>query len=249
MHKKLSIAICDDSAADRTLFASYVTDYLDQHSYVADLVTYESGESLLRANAADYDLIILDIFMDGISGIQAAKNLVETAPDTRIIFCSSSNEFAAESYDVSALRYLTKPLSEAKLHQTLDHFFTAYTAMRTLEYRANRMSEHILLADVLWIEADDHKCLIHTRHGIIPTTTTLTQFSEQLADADFVKPIRYALVSLASVATVPTDVLTLNDGTRIPISRDLRSEMKQAFSSYKTRRLLDKQRGIGRYFE
>lgn len=243
MRKKLSIAICDDSAADRQLISSYVNNYLDRQGYVAELVEYDSGEALLHTGPAAYDLLILDIYMIGINGIDAAKRLVETAPDTQIIFCSSSNEFAAESYDVAALRYLTKPLSEAKLHQTLDHFFTAYTAMRTLEYRANRMSEHILLSNVCWIEADDHKCMIHTRQGDISTTTTLTQFSQQLADADFVKPIRYALVSLAAVATVPTDVFTLDDGTTIPISRELRQEMKKAFSAYKTRSLLNKQRG------
>lgn len=246
MRKKLSIAICDDSAADRALLVSCVADYLDQHGYVAELAEYTSGEALLRADAARYDLIILDIFMNGISGIQTAKTLVEMAPDTRIIFCSSSNEFAAESYDVAALRYLTKPLSQTKLCQTLDHFFTAYTAMRTLEYRANRMSEHILLSDVRWIEADDHKSLIHTRQGVISTTTTITQFAQQLADADFVKPIRYALVSLAAVATVPTDVFTLTDGTKIPISRDQREAMKKAFAAYKTRSLLGQQPGSRR---
>lgn len=247
MCKKLSIAICDDHPADRMLIVSYITNYLDQHSYVADLVEYDSGEDLLSADPSVYDLIILDIFMDGINGIQTAKTLAEAASDARIIFCSSSNEFAAESYDVSALRYLTKPLSETKLYQTLDHFFTAHTAMRTLEYRANRMNEQILLSDVLWIEADDHKCLIHTKHGILPTTTTLTQFTQQLADADFVKPIRYALVSLAAVATIPTDVLSLNNGTKIPISRDLRDSMKKAFTSYKTRSLLMKQRSHTRH--
>lgn len=242
MYKKLSIAICDDSAADRKLIISYVTNYLDRRGYVADLTEYASGEALLSSDTAAYDLIILDILMVGINGIQTAEELVDTAPDTQVIFCSSSNEFAAESYDVAALRYLTKPLSEAKLHQTLDHFFTAYTAMRTLEYRANRMSEHMLLSNVRWIEAADHKCRIHTTQGVIHTTTTLTQFAQQLADADFVKPIRYALVSLAAVATVPTDVFTLNDGSKIPISRDLREEMKKAFSSYKTRCLLERQR-------
>lgn len=244
MRKKLSIAICDDSASDRQLIFSYVTNYLDRHGYVAELTELTSGEDLLSTGAAPYDLLILDIYMGGITGIEAARRLIESAPNTRIIFCSSSNEFAAESYDVAALRYLTKPLSEAKLCQTLDHFFTAYTAMRTLEYRANRMSEHILLSDVQWIEADDHKSLIHTRQGVISTTTTLTQFTQQLADADFIKPIRYALVSLGAVATVPTDVITLTDGTTIPVSRDQRENVKKAFSAYKTRLLLSKQRSI-----
>lgn len=246
MSKKLSIAICDDSEADRSLIRSYITRYLDRHSYVAEVTEYTSGEALLDTKSTAYDLVILDIYMGGINGIEAARELIQALPTAQIVFCSSSNDFAAESYDVAALRYLTKPLSEEKLAQTLDHFFTAYTAMRTLEYRANRMSEHIPLMDVEWIEANDHKCLIHARQGVISTTTTLTQFTQQLSDADFVKPIRYALVSLGAIASVPTDVLTLNDGTEIPISRDQRDAMKKAFFSYKTKVLLSWQSGTRR---
>lgn len=61
-----------------------------------------------------------------------------------------------------------------------------------------------------------------------------------MKDADFVRPIRYALVSLAAVATIPSDVLTLTDGSTVPISRDQRAEIKQAFMDYKMRILLRK---------
>ncbi|MGM9681696.1 MAG: LytR/AlgR family response regulator transcription factor [Eubacteriales bacterium] len=243
MINKLFIAVCDDTPMDRQHIAACVMKYLDERDYFAQIDEFSSGEALLQSDTSVYNLIILDIFMGELNGIQVARQLMETSPDTRIIFCSISNEFAAESYDVAALRYLTKPVSEEKLYQTLDHFFNAYTAMRTLEYRRNRMIEHVLISEVLWIEASDHKSLIHTRQGEIITTTTISQFSEQVLDAGFVKPIRYALVSLAAVATVPTDVLTLIDGTRIPISRDLREEMKKAFTAYKTKILLTRQRG------
>lgn len=241
MGKKLSIAICDDSADDRRTVVSYLADYMDSRGYVATVTEFASGDALLSRCAEGYDLLILDIIMLGINGIETAQALLEKTHSTQIIFCSSSNAYAAESYDVNAMRYLTKPLSREKFFQTLDRFFTSYTTMRMLEYRANRMDEHILLSNVLWIEADDHRSLIHTKSGIIPTTTTLTQFSQQLADADFVKPIRYALVSLAAVVAVPTDSFLLADGTKIPIGRGLREEMKKAFFAYKTCCLLYKQ--------
>lgn len=244
MGKKLSIAVCDDSSDDRKTVISYLTDYLDSRGYVADIREFSSGEALLASNCEAYDLLILDIIMLGMNGIQTAHSLSDRKNGMQIIFCSSSNAYAAESYDVDALRYLTKPLSKEKFFQTLDRFFTSFTTMRTLVYRANRMEEHIMLSQVLWIEADDHKSVIHTRNGTISTTTTLTQFSKQLADADFVKPIRYALVSLASVATVPTDVLLLESGTKIPIGRGLRVDMKKAFLAYKTRCLIQKQRNF-----
>ena len=102
------------------------------------------------------------------------------------------------------------------------------------------MDESIYLSDIIWIEADGHRCIIHTRDGDIATRTALSQLEAQLEGADFVHPIRYALVSLGAVAAIPTEVLELVNGEQIPISRDQRSGIKHAYTSYKMKSLLKK---------
>ena len=165
---------------------------------------------------------------------------MEDNPNLQIVFCSTSNAYAAESYDVSALRYFIKPISREKLFATLDRFFHVHTSLRTLTYKVNRMDESIYLSEIRWVEADGHRCILHTRRGDIVTRTSFAQICDQLSGADFVKPIRYALVSLDAVAAIPAEVFTLNDGTQVPISRDQRPAMKQAFSDFKMRKLLKK---------
>lgn len=237
---KLYIAICDEIQQDRASVICMIQKYLDQNNYIAGIDEFKSGEELLAANISDYNLVILDIFLDKLNGIETAKRLMKKSPNTRIIFCSISNEFASESYDVSALRYLNKPVSEEKLFQTLDNYFYTYTAMRALEYKRNRMVESVLISDVMWIEAGDHKSIIHTKNGDVVTTTLFSHFLEQVADTDFVKPIRYALVSMKAIVVPPTDVLKLTDGTIIPISRKMRQKMKNAYTNYKMNSLLKK---------
>ena len=127
-----------------------------------------------------------------------------------------------------------------KLFATMDRFFHVHTSLRTLTYKQNRMDETIYISDLLWVEADGHKSILHTRKGEIVTRTNISQIAQQLEGADFVKPIRYALVSLSAVTQIPTDVLTLTDGSSVPISRDQRANIKQAFSDYKLRQLLKK---------
>ena len=112
--------------------------------------------------------------------------------------------------------------------------------MRTLTFKQNRMDESVYLSELLWVEAHGHHCILHTRKGDITTRTSFSQIADQLSDADFVKPIRYALVSLRYVASIPTDEFTLTDGTVVPISRDQRPAMKKAFSDYKMKSLLKK---------
>ena len=96
-----------------------------------------------------YDLVVLDIFMDELNGVQVAEQLVAKNAGVQIIFCSTSNAYAAESYDVSALRYLIKPVPEEKMFRTLDRLFYAYTALRSLSFKLNRMDEHMYLSEVL----------------------------------------------------------------------------------------------------
>ena len=240
MNYQMKIAICDDDEKDRSEMCRMTAAYMDLHNYHVCIEEFSAGEALLERDLSEYDLVIMDIVMGQLNGIDTAKVLIEKNPNIQIIFCSSSNAYAAESYDVSALRYLIKPVAQSKLFETLDRYFHIHTSMRTLTYKFNRMDERVFLSDILWVEADGHRCVIHTRNGDITTRTPFSQIGDQLLGSDFVKPIRYALVSLQAVATIPTDVLTLTDGTTVPISRDQRPGMKQAFTAYKMKMLMKK---------
>ena len=237
---QMKIAICDDDEHDRQNMRRLVTEYIDAKNYHIKIDEYISGESFLESDVSQYDLVILDIFMDELNGIETARRFVAEHPNMQIIFCSSSNAYAEESYDVFALRYLAKPVEREKLFVTLDRFFNIKASMRTLVYKQNRMDEWVFLNDVIWVEADGHCSIIHTKKEDITTRTTFSQICDQVNGADFVKPIRYALVSLRHVVAIPTDVFLLSNGATVPISRDLRSEMKKAFSSYKMKELLSR---------
>lgn len=147
--KRLKIALCDDSPADRDYLLGLLTKYMDRHHHVAKIDLFTSGEELLATDISSYDLVVLDIFMDELNGVQVAEQLVAKNAGVQIIFCSTSNAYAAESYDVSALRYLIKPVPEEKMFRTLDRLFYAYTALRSLSFKLNRMDEHMYLSEVL----------------------------------------------------------------------------------------------------
>lgn len=239
-HYPIEIALCDDNAAERLTIKQLVEEYLDINGYLANISEFESGEQLLENNVERFNLVILDVFMSGMNGIETAKQFVSDHPSVQVIFCSTSKEYAADSYDVSALRYFLKPVDKQKLFSTLDFFFHAYTAVKTLTYKQNRMDESVFITDVLWIEAGDHKSIIHTRSDDIVTRTSFSSLLSQLEAYDFVKPIRFAAVALNQVAAIPTDVFTLRDGTVVPISKDKRAAMKKAYTDYKMKTLLKK---------
>lgn len=236
--EEIMIAVCDDNESDRAVILGMLSEYMDINNYYVKIDNYSSGEEFLAADVSQYKLVIFDIFMGELNGIETAKKLIAEHENCRIIFCSTSNAFAAESYDVDAMRYLNKPIDKEKFFGTLDRFFHIHTSMRTITVKQNRMDEHIYINEIIWVEAEGHKCTVHTLKGDIVTRTPFAQICDELADAGFVKPIRYALVSLKYIATIPTDVCTMKNGDTVPISRDKRAEIKKTFSEYKMKSML-----------
>ena len=240
LNVEIKIAICDDLEEERIKIRQLLNQYLDENQYIASIDEYDQGESLLKSDVSIYNLAILDIFMDELNGIETTKELMKKNSNVSVIFCSTSNEFAQESYDVDALRYLTKPVSKEKFYLTLDKYFRIHTTLKMLKYKQNRMEESVYLSDVLWIEAGDHKSIIHTKQGEIVSSTLFKQFCEELENSGFIKPIRFALVSMDAISNIPTDEIKLVDGTIIGISRDMKKEVKRIYADYKMKKLLKK---------
>ncbi len=233
IEQTISIAITDDCAADRAALRALCSAYLDEHDLVAAIDEFDSAESFLAAAPDNYALAFLDIYMSGQNGMDAAKALVADRKKTRLVFCSTSGEFAAESYEVAALHYLIKPAEKERVFRVLDRFFAEHRAKRTVTLKVGRQKETILLSDILYVEAENKRCKFFTKHGIITASESFAAVCERLPSAEFVKPIRYALVSLHEVIAVPTDVLRLSTGDEIPVSRGERARVKEAFARFK----------------
>jgi len=81
------IAICDDNPDDRTQIGSLLQDYFDKNGYIGELHSYSTGEALVEAfSAYQYDVVFLDIYMDGMDGMKTAGKLRQIDPDFALIF-------------------------------------------------------------------------------------------------------------------------------------------------------------------
>ncbi|MEZ3425804.1 MAG: LytTR family DNA-binding domain-containing protein [Lachnospiraceae bacterium] len=121
------IALCDDVAAEldrvEALLAAYGREKRNG-KYVID--RYESGEALLaavREKRECPDILFLDIFMSGKTGLEAALELRQLGIKAPIIFLTTSPEYALEAYAVDALQYIVKPIEKEKLFHAMDIAF------------------------------------------------------------------------------------------------------------------------------
>ena len=236
----ISIAVCDDLAIDRSDIVSLIQKYADEKKYVILIDEFQNGKELLENDISKYNLIILDILMENLNGIEVAKEIIARSNNIPVIFCSISNDFAEESYDVKAYRYLTKPIDKNKFYLILDDFFKTKTNLKMISYKRNRMEEKVYVSDILWIEAAAHRSIIHLKYGDIITNTILKEFCAALSEEYFIKPIRFALVSLDAIDGIPDTYIKLIDGTVIAISRDSRKMVRQTYINYKMKNLSQK---------
>lgn len=115
------IAICDDEQSQIEHLKSIVTEWSHTACLPCEILTFPSAEAFLFAYESDktYDILLLDIEMNDISGVELAKRLRHDNRRAEIIFITSHFEFVSEGYEVDALHYLMKPVAREKLTQVL----------------------------------------------------------------------------------------------------------------------------------
>lgn len=112
----MQIALVEDLKEDRETLRRMLTDETCSfRCYDDEISSFPDGESFLKEfSKGKYDLIFLDIFLTELSGVETAKNVREADPDVHIVFITTSNDYASESYDVGADFYLLKPFTKEK---------------------------------------------------------------------------------------------------------------------------------------
>ena len=128
------------------------------------LTCYASGEAFLAAwQPGLFDLVVLDIFMVGMSGVEVARAVRATDKAVKLVFCSSSNEFASESYEVNARDYLRKPFSRERVAAMLDRLeLTELERSRSLTL-PNGVS--VVLRNISYVDFSAHRVVLHSRQG------------------------------------------------------------------------------------
>lgn len=235
----VKIAVCDDEDAQRDRIIELIKKGFERTDYIESIDCFESGEAFLSSDRDKYDLVFMDIYMSGINGMETAKKLYSENKHTKIVFCTTSADFGVESYDVEAMRYLLKPIEEEKFFAVLDFFFRNFAARKTITVTCDRIDETIALDDILWIESQGHKSIIHTQNGDYTTRQSLSDFQKELEQFGFLKPVRYALVSVNAVVGTPNKTIELTDGTEFDIPKDKRVAIRNAFADIKYKKLIE----------
>ena len=231
----MRIAIVDDIAAEREGLRLRLGAQLARLSLSAEIEDFASCASFLSAaEKARFDLAFLDIYMDGESGMDAARALRRFDPSCLLVFTTTSPDHALEGFRVRALHYLVKPYSDAELSSLFDEIAQRLPAPdKYIEVSAVGGAVRLRLSEIMYAEHYRHQIYIHTADGRQTVIRqTFHAFAEALPGECFFLCNRGVLVNLAYAVDFDGADFLLRDGVRLPVSRDLAKAARLAFGDY-----------------
>jgi DNA-binding LytR/AlgR family response regulator len=232
--EKLNIFICDDELIERVLIRKLLNRYTETVHMQAEITECASGDEFLKKlREQPADIVLLDIYMPDMTGIDLARQIRAMGLKSQIIFITSGNEYAAEAFEVGTLSYLQKPVLYEKFKLVMDLAMQHYARTSAIEIFMNRESWKIYISDITYMETLNRKLIIHTGSNDYTTYMTLGKMLEQLPVSEFVQISRFEVVALHRVRTMDSRSVVLTDGTELQISSKY---AEQAFSSYEAYR-------------
>lgn len=229
----LSIAVCDDEIIECARMAEKIRGTLEKMKVPCFVRQFNSGEALLHA-ADDFDMIFLDIMMEGIDGMRTAEALRRKDFDRPLVFVSSSREYVFDAYDVEAFWYLVKPVEEEKLKKVLGRAVKKKGAVSSdfILVNRERQKKKIFLRDILYFEIRGRLIDVHKTDGVFNYYEKIGILEKELCEKGFFRCHKSYLVHLKYVKGYTRQEAILDNGEKIPVSKRRYEEFCKALLTY-----------------
>ncbi len=225
------VAICDDDKNQLNSLQSVIEKWGRISGSSCEVSAFPSAEAFLFAYEEDkhWDILLLDVEMEGMSGMGLARRVRQDNLRAEIIFVTSHFEFVSEGYEVDALHYLTKPVPEDKLMEVLDKAGERLAAeppsqVITCEGETVKLYER----DILYVESFRHYISIHTKDREYKIKENISAFEERLRGG-FFRIHRSYLVNLKYVIRIGRTAVTVEGGEELPLARGRYDQVNRAF--------------------
>lgn len=241
MREPLNIAVCEDMPKDLKALISRI----EESGIPAVCETFSSGEALLAAfSPGKYDLIFLDIYMDGIRGIDAAAKIRETDSGVTLAFTTTSTDYTLESYRLKALCYLEKPVGPAEVKEAMELALRKRGEAPCITLLIEGQKRDIPLERILYFEQQNHAVMVNTLTETLRTSQTvkLKQIEALLPDT-FLRCHHSYIANLNYVKSLDRELKTfvMQNGDPVYIRQQSLPQAARAYGEY----LFRKTRGGG----
>jgi len=230
----ISIGIVDDSQRDREVIERYLSQYAQQHPLQYQARQFEDGAALLESYQSNFDVIFLDIQMEGIDGMRTAAAIRSVDTSVIIIFVTKTAQYATTGYAVQAQSYLLKPITYFAFETELGR---ALTQLKRVERESVLIGSataqrRVDIADIIYIESKRHKLTVHTLEHEVTFNGTLKAFEDLLSDRNFYRANSGYLLNLQHITAIEGEEATMSNGDVLKVSRSRKKGLMEALADY-----------------
>lgn len=229
----VKICICDDSSEERIIINALVREWSRRSGTDVSVSEFPTAEAFLfEYEELVPDLVLLDIEMPGMNGVELAKRLRERNKLIQIVFITGFSEYIAEGYEVAALHYLLKPVLPEKLFSTLDRALEKQEIDgRKIVFETSVETVQLLLYEIRYIEVIKNYITIYAKDSYT-VKRTLKEIEKEL-DERFLKVGRSYIVNLHFVSRVTRSEIFLRGGGSVPLPRGAYETVNRAIINLK----------------
>ena len=222
----MKIAICEDDTTQQNILTTALDSYRTPAGEHVQYDVYHNGLDLLASiNTHPYDVLLLDILMPGFTGIETARGIRESNEKIPIIFLTTSQEFAVESYRVHAFDYLMKPVDQNALFETLDRAYamTESTLEKSILVQTAKAVYVLSLSQIEFVEINNRTLSFHLIDGTVKSISgRLSDYEDALLKhPEFLKIHRSYIINMDFMKALNQKSFITLTGNEVPISRNL----------------------------
>ena len=230
----MNIAVLEDNKNDRREICSYIESYCKANCFEAHIKLYCNGEALfVDFEPGHFDLLFIDIFLPGISGVEVARKIRETDRDCMFVFITISPDFALDGFSVQAAGYVVKPISLKKMSDAMHACrFVFERNVREIELPVGGKDLRVSIADLIYVEVHGKDTILHMKKGELKTRLPLETVEKHLGGVPFLRCNRSYIINMNHVEEMLRDDFLMHGGGLVPIRKNNRKEIKIAMARF-----------------
>lgn len=223
----ITVSICEDEAYFMDKLCKLLDKYCNSREIHASISSFSNGEELLASNRMA-DIILMDIKLPTGNGMEIIRHLRNLGSESQVIFITAFQKYVFQAFDLDAVHYILKPVSEEKLFSALDKAIKriASNSEKTLLITNGTSASRVPLKDILYCEAMNHQITVHTLTEQIQFFGTLDAVQEKL-DNRFFRCHRSYIVNMNHVIDKQLGLAIMEGGDHILIARRKQQEFTQ----------------------
>lgn len=229
----LKIAIVEDNKTEQEQLCELLRTYEKTYACPMEICTFADGSEILDSYPEELSLILMDIDMKEINGIETAKKIREFDKTVILVFLTNMIQYALAGYEVEALDFLVKPLDDYKLAWEMNRILKKIEESKPfyLLVKDNYTTYRVNADDIYYVETAQRKLVIHARTQDVPCSMTMHEAEKQLGPRHFFRIHTAYLVNMKYIRQVRENEILLND-IRLPISRYRKKDFQTAFMTF-----------------